>query len=653
MIHARSLRRLVFVGLILLLAGSAEAGRFQVTPCDTGVERQAVRDSLLDDRVCRRETFSGQEASTCTSTPPPACAVPLVDEVGDLAWGPLLDPALSVPKGPVLPQWECQKQIGRAAANYPHLWLDARISGSTADEADVAARAELDEVVNLCALNVVADAASGLTLPRVGAQCGAAVPGVGGSVDAPALRDCLGTLLRTFTERIGPGRPPLRPHIVFILTDDQRFDTVRGEHAPPGEVVMPTVVNELIAEGVEFTNAYVTTPLCCPSRTSILSGRYALHHKVWETLNGAGYDDSSTLATWLDAAGYYTALMGKYKNGYQSLWVNGETPYIPPGWDDWFALRSGNYFNYTVVDNGVQTTYGGAVEDYITDVMRDRALDVIDDAVAIGDPLFLYFSTVAPHAPFTAAPRHAGLFSGIAPFRPPNFNEADVSDKPSLVGNKPLISEPYIDNIRKAQLRTLPAVDEAVDAILDRLRTHGILDDTIVVFTSDNGYFWGEHRLEAKNRPYEEAVRVPLVIRYPKLAPLPRVEDRMVLNIDFAGTFAQLAGATVASPTDGRSFVSVIENTAKSWRDTFLTESSPFEKEWVMLHEGQWKYGEYARDPGPNPLKDTELYDLANDPYELENIADDPAQATRVQDMADKLRAIRPQWPQDAFDNRN
>jgi len=219
-----------------------------------------------------------------------------------------------------------------------------------------------------------------------------------------------------------------------------------------------------------------------------------------------------------------------------------------------------------------------------------------------------------------------------------------------------------LDQIRIDQLEMLQAVDEAIGGsttygitgIMEHLRNLGVADNTIVVYFSDNGWLWGEHRLRAKNQPYEESIRAPMFVRYPPLAPLPRKEGCFALNIDLASTFAELAGAGVPIFQDGRSLVRVIDGTqpAGTWRTDFLAEAWPGSHPWATVREAQWKYTEIALTPGdPNTLFDRELYDLISDPYEESNVASDPANATRVATMAARLRQLRQNWPVDADPN--
>jgi arylsulfatase A-like enzyme len=304
--------------------------------------------------------------------------------------------------------------------------------------------------------------------------------------------------------------------------------------------------------------------------------------------------------------------------------------------------------------------YGSVEGAYVTDVMREKGKTFITESVASGEPFFLYLAFKAPHLPQIPAPRHDGMFEGIPPWRPPSYNETDVSDKPAWVQALAPQNSAQLDQIRIDQLEMLQAVDEAIGGnpafgivgIMEHLRNLGVADDTIVVYFADNGWYWGEHRLRAKNNPYEEAIRSPMFVRYPKLAPLRRTEDRFALNIDLASTFAELAGVGVPIAHDGASLVRVFDGTAPTWRTDFLAESWPGSHPWALVREAQWKYTELPVTPGnPATLFETELYDLIADPYELDNVASDPANAARIATMAARLRQLRPNWPIDSDPN--
>jgi len=354
--------------------------------------------------------------------------------------------------------------------------------------------------------------------------------------------------------------------------------------------------------------------------------------------------------------------MNGYEEGPRAA---GSGPYVPPGWTEWHGMSRVSYYDYVIVEPDgeggyAEQRYGHAEGDYLTDVLREKAKAFITRSVAASQPFFLYLAFKAPHTPWIPAPRHVGMFETLPLWRPPNYNEIDVSDKPTWLQDTPLLTpsrQAEIDGIRIRQLETLQAVDEAIGGstvygitgIMEHLRTLGVANDTIVIFMSDNGWYWGEHRLHDKREPYQEDIRAPLLIWFPKLAPLKRVEQRIALNIDIAPTLAELAGAPVPIDHDGVSLLPLIDGTATTWRTDFLTEGWPRGHPWATVNAGEWKYTEVPLRPGsPTTGFDTDLYDLATDPYELSNVAADPANATRVAAMATRLRELRPQWPIDA-----
>jgi arylsulfatase A-like enzyme len=603
----------------------------------------------------------------CRLTSPPACAQTFTANALALAYGPdnpprnqAGDPALSA-------QRRCQARIGRVAADLVPMLVYA---GPRRHSRKVRARVEraLDGLVDDCAVTVAQDPATDVILPTVGSQCAPAVGRVGSLVDVVRLRTCLLSLLTAPAGQLTADPAALRPNIVLILTDDQRWDSTGGEQAPSGSLTMPNTIAELAGSGVTFTNAYVTTPLCAPSRSSILTGSYA--HRTGVYTNGGTdvFDDSSTVAVWLQRAGYRTGLIGKYMNRYSKLWASRSSPYIPPGWTEWNGMPRVAYYDYEIVEpdghGGYLTRqYGDAASDYLTDVLREKAKDFITRAVAAQQPFFLYLAFKAPHAPWIPAPRHAGVFDALPPWRPPSYDEADVSDKPTWLREMPLLTPPqqaHIDRIRVRQLETLQAVDEAIGGstrfgivgIMEHLRTLGVADNTVVIFMSDNGLYWGEHRLQKKRDPYDEDIRTPLLVWFPKLAPRRRVEGRIVLNIDIAPTLAELAGIDPPIAHDGESFLHLIDGTARNWRTDFLTEGWPRGHSWATVNQWPWKYTETPVTPGSvSSAVEMELYDLRADPYELTNVASDPANAARVSAMAVRLRELRPGWPLDADSN--
>ncbi|MFL5766622.1 MAG: sulfatase-like hydrolase/transferase [Actinomycetota bacterium] len=414
----------------------------------------------------------------------------------------------------------------------------------------------------------------------------------------------------------------VQPNIVLILTDDQRFDEL--DH-------MPIVQSQLIDKGTKFSNGYVVNPLCCPSRTTILTGKYSHGtdvysnippHGGFQTFVTTNHEDRSTIATWLQKAGYDTGIVGKYLNGYTA----GKTAYVSPGWNTWDVLANpgadGGYFNETMSLNGVSKAYGSAPADYSTDVLSGYASDFIESAPP-DQPLFLYFAPKAAHPPATPPPRYADSLTDIAPLRPPSYNEADVSDKPAYIQAVPPGGSwaQGQDNLRLHQYQSLLAVDDAVGNIVNALSASGRLQDTLIVFASDNGLSLGEHRWTNKKAPYEEDIRVPVIARYDALLhQTASVDNRFVLNLDFAPTFAA-AGGTTAPNAEGVSILPLLDGSATSWRSDFLVEHADTRAVTVptycAVHDEQYMYVDYS-------TGEEELYDLSADPYELQNQASNP-----------------------------
>jgi N-acetylglucosamine-6-sulfatase len=407
------------------------------------------------------------------------------------------------------------------------------------------------------------------------------------------------------------------PNIVFVLTDDEDLSIHPS---------MPRVKALIEDRGTTFANAFVTYPLCCPSRSSILRGQYPHNTEVLGNLPPEGgfqafrglERETSTVATWLQAAGYRTAFYGKYLNGYT------ETDPPPPGWDEWHAANNDGYFNvnYKLNENGSTVSYGDAPEDYLTDVIRDKALAHMRRFAAEGRPFFLYLATFAPHSPYNPAPRHKGMFARAELPRPPSFDEADVGDKPSFINELPRLGPEDIDEItghHRSRLECLQAVDEMVESLIRTLDDLGELDRTYVVYASDNGFHLGLHRLkEGKDTAYEEDIRVPLVVRGPG-APEGRRSDAMVLNIDLAPTFAAIAGVAPPDFVDGRSWLPLLADPEMPWRQSFIVQRLGLEADEriepanaLALRTKRWTFVSYNNG-------ERELYDLDRDPDQLDN----------------------------------
>ena len=403
---------------------------------------------------------------------------------------------------------------------------------------------------------------------------------------------------------------PNQPNIVFILTDDMRKDDL---------AYMPNTRNLIASQGMTFDNAYVPLASCCPSRASILRGQYVHNHKVWfSDVQSGGYKawaaqghESDNLATRLQAGGYSTGLFGKYMNGYS------KTTGKPPGWTDWFAMNGGDgYFNYSVNDNGVTKNFGSTASDYFMDVINTESQQFIQNSVTAGKPFFLYVSPKLPHLPSTPAPRYVNAFNGEPAPRLPSYNEEDVSDKPPWIRSLPKISSTEAAAIQQRhenRVESLQAADEAVKDIVNKLSATGQLPNTYIVFTSDNGWQHGEHRIPRnKERPYEESSHMPLLIRGPGVAT--GSSDKLVTFPDFMPTFLELGGIAQPSYIDGRSLVPLLNGTASNWRTAVLLEERDLgfpERDYFGIRTADGvKYIEYA-----SGFK--EYYNLSTDPYEM------------------------------------
>lgn len=438
-----------------------------------------------------------------------------------------------------------------------------------------------------------------------------------------------------------------RPNILFILTDDMRASDLQH---------MPNARNLLEKQGVKFTNAGVTRPLCCPSRATMLRGQYAHNHNVWVNVPPAGgfqkfHDQelqNSTTATWLDDAGYDTILIGKYLNGYglHSDDHSISSTYMPPGWDQWHSWV-GRYRHtdteYDINENGRVATYHRS--DIQETDLYARTAERFMRQTAGGAPFFMYLAPNVPHYPAYYAPRHADMFSDERMPRTPSFDEGDVSDKPAWARNKPLLGSTQVSGMTELyrdRLRALQSVDEMVARLVRTLKDTGELSNTYIVFTSDNGLQIGEHRLRAKGTAYEETVHVPLLVRGPGV-PQGATRAQMVLNNDFAPTFADLSGAKVPSSVDGRSLEPLLgPNPPVPWRSAFLIEHRRSAEEtpgvraipdYNAVRTSRHLYVEYPT------TGEKELYDLKTDPYELSNIYA-TASPTLLSDLQTRLGAL-------------
>jgi len=417
-----------------------------------------------------------------------------------------------------------------------------------------------------------------------------------------------------------------RPNIVFILTDDQRWDALQSAGHP---FVQTPNIDRIGHEGARFRNAFVTTPLCSPSRASFLTGLYVHSHQV--VGNGNNNARSHELVTFprlLHDAGYETAYFGKWHMG------NDDSP--RPGFDRWVSFKGqGQYVDPVLNEDGAAAKVPG----YITDLLTDRAVEFIRRDHT--KPFLVYLAHKAVHGPFTPAERHRALYESAAITRAPNAQDT-LAGKPALrrPADNPAGTGPG-DAVIRNQLRALVAVDEGVGRILKSLEETGRLDDTVVVFASDNGYFWGEHGLGDKRAAYEESIRIPLLVRYPKRVKAGKVLDAPVLNVDLAPTLLELAGAPPLARGHGRSFAALLGGGRAAWRTSFLAEyfaepQFPRIPSWQAVRGERWKYIHYTELDGMD-----ELYDLKADPGELQNRIGDPAAAAALRAMKEELERLR------------
>jgi arylsulfatase A-like enzyme len=446
------------------------------------------------------------------------------------------------------------------------------------------------------------------------------------------------------------------PNVLLILTDDQRASTLVG---------MPRVMEDLVGGGTTYPNAFVPTSWCCPSRASLLSGKFAHNSGVWENATSSawgawaafahGGEESDTLATRLQDDGYRTGLFGKYLND-TTTWSD---EHLPPGWDEWDAFLGGNYTRYRLSsdENPVRKD-----RRYLTDLLADRTLDFIESTPE-DTPFFAYFSPFAPHYPFDAGPyagatREAGLLDDVEAatnYPSPATNQADMSGYPRWMqkleptdiwdnAGRTNSPEMTISDVIERQADTLMGVDAAIGRMIDALRESGRLDNTLIVLVSDNGYAWGEHRLQGKNTPYDVSVRVPLVMRLDGVLDAGVQDPRVVAaNVDVHATILDIAGVKPGR-IDGLSALTSdregIVMEAMRWAGTrgrpaycgFRTE----DRLYVRYSTGE-----------------EELYDYTRDPYELANVVDDPAYAADREALTRQTRqACSPMPPGFAWDSR-
>jgi len=450
------------------------------------------------------------------------------------------------------------------------------------------------------------------------------------------------TTTKPTTTTTPPALPPAEPpNIILILMDD--LSTHMMEVGFYRSLPSDSTLEALMAAGTTFPNYFNTTPLCCPSRTSILTGQFSHNHLVYgnrpSITDGFGgfegfqneHHEDRSLAVALSDAGYRTVFIGKYLNGYQQT----APTHVPPGWDRWRArlgavLGKGNRYLFPRFNvDGTIVPFGAEEPGYVTDVESDFAVTAIEDLFPEDAPAFILLATSAPHPPAVPAPRHTGAHreAGIQPHRPPSCQEEDISDKPRYVrmfqrhfeandglGYSRCWGEEY-----EAHLDQTLALDELLDSVMDAVRRSPDADNTYVVLASDNGRMRGEHWITTKGVPYEESIRTPMIVVGPGVS-AGATDMSIVLNIDLGPTFLDLAGAGWVddAEVDGESIRSLLTGDETDWRASALLEviaATPRTPAWRAVRTADHVYIEYE-------TGDIELYDLTADPWQLDSIAE-------------------------------
>jgi N-acetylglucosamine-6-sulfatase len=438
-----------------------------------------------------------------------------------------------------------------------------------------------------------------------------------------------------------------KPNVLVIMTDDQTVESLR---------VMGNVKTLLADQGTSFDSSFASFSLCCPSRATFLTGQYAHNHGVMGNAPPEGgyakLDSSNTLPVWLQRAGYHTVHIGKYLNGYPGS----NRTHVPAGWTEWYGSidpSTYQFYRYTLNENGRLVTYGSDPASYQADVYSRKAVDTVRRLAPASTPFFLSVAFLAPHsggpresddprnfATPVPAPRHRNRFAAEPFPQSASFNEADVSDKPLGIRNRPTLNAQAIASITenyRQRLESLLAVDEAVAAIVAALRETGELEQTLIVFTADNGFFHGEHRVPSgKVLLYEPSIRVPLILRGPGVPRGERVSE-LVANIDVAPTIVAAAGASPVRTMDGRSLLPLAQDPGRRTGRDILIERGPGgnnQQIFTALRTPRYLYAEYSNG-------DRELYDLVRDPDQLTSLHADPAHQTLRTALAGRLAQLR------------
>jgi N-acetylglucosamine-6-sulfatase len=467
-----------------------------------------------------------------------------------------------------------------------------------------------------------------------------------------------------------------QPNFVFILTDDENLKQFNRRYMRR--------TRKLIADpGTEFTNHYVATPLCCPSRAAMLTGQYGHNNGVLSNIPGYALlrDPENILPAWLQTVSYETAAVGKWLNGYEKTVPAHEVP--PPGWDKWHGLVGAHGYNrFKASQNGKKVSF----RQYISDWIAKTSVELIDKLSAGEDPYYLQINEFAPHVEAeralspgrcsgeaVPAPQDNRRFEGVGLPNSPSINERDVSDKPAFVAGKSELTSEQLDELAlryECRLEALRSLDRSIGTIMHAIEDSGERADTVVIFASDNGTFHGEHRLPGgKGLPYEEAAHMPLAMlvpaRYRGGNPVVHEIDEPTSNIDLVPTIVDLAGSPTCISedecrvTDGRSLVGLLSGDDSEWPanrpllheldlnvEALKDVDRGISCEFQGVRDRNWLYIEHTVVPTPGLgtcLEATppvvELYDTARDPYELDNLAGS-TESARTEAVAARLSEI-------------
>ena len=396
-----------------------------------------------------------------------------------------------------------------------------------------------------------------------------------------------------------------RPNILVIVTDDQRSGTLD---------VMPATQRLFKQRGTRYANAFATSPLCCPSRASIMTGQYPHNHGVRKNDQSDQLIQETTLQYYLQQNGYLTGIAGKYLNGWK------ETEASPPYFDRWATVDDSNYrkvyFDFLANVNGVVRS----PRDYSTDFIAKMSVRFMRQFEAEDEtPWFMYVAPFASHKPFEPERRYRDVATPQW-FGNPSVTEGDRSDKPPWVQDRN-VRLPGGRAVARLQSRTLMSADDLVRSVFNSMTRLEETRDTLAIFISDNGYLWGEHGLASKRFPYTGAIKVPLMVRWPGVIPEKAIDERLAANIDVAPTILQTVGISPAHAVDGRSLFAD-QPREKLLFEYFGSRLGGDVPAWASLRSLAYQYVEYYEDGGATPLF-TEYYDLVNDPFQLENLLQD------------------------------